>query len=123
MITPPGYQPRPRRKLYGLPLIITGGAIAVVAFIVVEASSRSYNLCNSGVGAFAQAFNTQAATDCQQADTGHAVCMVAIVAGLILAVAGVIRLFWKRQQPPVAPAPPRQQAPPSWPGSPPAGWK
>jgi hypothetical protein len=124
MITPPGYQPQPRRKLYGLPLIITGGVVAVLAFILVEAGSRSYNLCNSGAGAFAQAVSTQAATNCQQTDTGHAVCMVAIAVGVVLAVAGVIRLFWMRQQPPAAPVPPVMPPPQSAaPPRPPAGWR
>jgi hypothetical protein len=125
MITPPGYQPQPRRKLYGLPLIITGAVVAVGAFALLESVTSQYHLCASGLGVLAQSMNHAAAVNCMQDADGYHASAVAIAIGLVTAVAGVIRLFWKGQQPPVPPASHQQPQPPTWPGSaqPPSGWQ
>jgi len=97
-----GYQP-PRRKLYGLPLIIPGAVVAAIGLWFMMSVSQQYGLCSSSLGMLAQGVNATARTNCHDDAIAHNVGLVFIIAGLALAAWGILRMFWNRQQPMVPP--------------------
>jgi hypothetical protein len=91
---PPVYGPGtagPVRRR-GLPLLITGAAVAVLGVIGMLYIGRAQSICDSGLGTFAQALSHQDATYCSQDSDFHTVSVLALVAGLILIGAGALRM-------------------------------
>jgi hypothetical protein len=96
---PPPQQPGAavRHHSRSISMIVFGGLIAVAGIVGLAYISRAYSICNSGLGAFVQASSHAAAVHCQQDTVFHAVSLVAIVAGVLLAMAGVIRIAMERR--------------------------
>lgn len=94
---PPQSGPAVRHHSRSISMIVFGGLIAVAGIAGLAYIARAYSVCNSALGAFVQASNHAAAVHCQQDTVFHAVSLVAIVAGVLLALAGVIRLAMERR--------------------------
>jgi len=113
----------PRRK--GLTLIVIGTIVAVLGVVGMLYIARAMSLCNSGLGALAQAANHNTARYCEQDSDFHAVSVMALVVGLIMAVGGIVRrivsartLAAAHSAAPVGPAGPWQVPSANWPPPP-----
>jgi hypothetical protein len=99
--SPPPHQQDPAavRHRNSITMIIFGGVGVVAGIFELARISRLSSLCDSGLGALAQAGSHAAAADCQGATILHAGSLIVAIAGGLLALAGVIRIATERRPP------------------------
>jgi hypothetical protein len=100
----PGYQMPPPpgdpvavRHRNSITMIIFGAVGAVAGIWGLISVSRAYGICNSGLGAFVQASSSAARQHCSEDSIVHWGAVLVLVAGVLLALAGVIRLAIERR--------------------------